>query len=111
MKNRNLKQMKRVLLGVFAVAIVSLATANLSFALNGGKYSSESLAKVTGENNEDSSEGCRTITEHHKIDDCEMYTLTICDVGNGFMCHSGFSNYNECTGEGWGYMSGTIYCD
>ena len=112
MTNRSLNKTKRVLLGVFAVAIVSLATANLSYALNGEKYSSDSLAKVTGENNEDRSDGCATLVEHFRgTDGCEIYTFIDCVPGYGFMCESGYFEYNECTGHGWGYMSGTIYCD
>ena len=38
MKNSNLKQLKRALLGILAVAIVGLAAANLSIALNGADF-------------------------------------------------------------------------
>ena len=38
MKNSNLKQLKRALLGILAVAILCLAAANLSIALNGADF-------------------------------------------------------------------------
>ena len=69
--------------------------------MNGGK---------AGEYNENSSDGCETDRET-ETDGCEIHTFINCKEGNGYMCESGYFIYNECTGQGWGYMSGTIYCD
>ena len=102
MTNRSLNKTKRVLLGVFAVAIVSLATANLGLAMNGGK---------AGKYNENRSDGCETLREEIPMDDCETHTSIQCIDGDGFMCESGYFIYNECTGQSWGYMSGIILCD
>jgi len=102
MTNRSLNKTKRVLLGVFAVAIVSLATANLGLAMNGRK---------AGEYNENSSDGCKTDIVHIQGDNCEIHTFMNCAVGDGFICESGYFIYNECTGQSWGYMSGIIICD
>ena len=56
MKKCSLKQMKRALLGAFAVAILGFATANVNLSLNGkGSFVNFSLKGTVSQANEESS--------------------------------------------------------
>ena len=102
MKNKSLKQMKKALLGIFAVAIVGLAVANVSLALNGEGYivnmsltGTESLAK----NEYGGGSGCyqnADIWEHTNTQGFELW----CTSGDEIFCESGHSYYCD-NGYGW----------
>jgi hypothetical protein len=102
MKNKSLKKMKKVLLGFFVVAIVSLAIANVNLAFNSEGYmvnlslaGTESLANDEPGATHWGSSGCSTVVEQFYNGNEFMVTLDCAD-GNQYDCWSGFLIwYNE----------------
>ena len=105
MKNKNLNQIKKALIGVSTVVIVALAVVNVHFAMNGESIVNISLAGTESlANGEDPGSGGsgRCSTKMEAIHSSDEYLITYdCADGNGDQCIDGF--------EVWYYSNGGYY--
>jgi len=99
MKNKSLKQMKRVLLGIFAVGIVGLAVANVNLAFNSESEVNITLASVfsfsQSENGNDGN--CTTYGVYTNDDQCIQMVDYGCFPGNNTWCVIG-TVFKDCYG-------------